>query len=325
MSDRVAVFSPGEVLFFGEHAVVYGRTGVSAAISAGIRCAALHRSDGVVRLTSHLGTAEHYPDGRSRVSSPALAPVLSYAVALASELGCHGGADLEYVSGIPEQSGLASSAAVSSATLGAIAALCGRVLPEAEAVERVYRGEIAIQKRGSVIGSATTVLGGLIRVKNGVWQALGAPADAPIAVIDTLERCETSITTGIVRERLDRDRTATERCFDEIDAMACEGLEAILRADWPSVGRLMDANQERLESLGVSTERIRLLRERIAGHVHGSKITGAGGGGCVVALPRPGETEALEQAVRACGMRLVQARLDGRGARLLGEELPCAR
>ncbi|MFW5928821.1 MAG: mevalonate kinase, partial [Halobacteriota archaeon] len=75
------------------------------------------------------------------------------------------------------------------------------------------------------------------------------------------------------------------RVVSSIGVVSREGRAAVEAGDVREVGRLMDVNHGLLEALGVSTSRLSELvwraRERGA---EGAKLTGAGGGGCVVAL-----------------------------------------
>lgn len=314
--NRLESFAPGEVIFFGEHSVVYGRLGLACSIGLGIRMQAERRSDGGFSITSHLGRFEGRctADGlQAGQSAPELTPLGELTDLFFKKTGRSVALDIRIDSELPEQSGLASSAAVSSALIDLLSRAAGVLLTDAERVDWVYRGELAIQKRGSVIGSATTALGGWISVLNGMWERRDLPSTVAIAVIDTLERCPTSITTGIVKARLDSDRPGTERTFDRMDRIACEGLAAIKNSDWAEVGRCMAQNQEQLKELGVSTARIDRCIDAIRPFVLGAKITGAGGGGCLVCLLDPSvsaETPVFfEQAVAAAGCRVLNTRL----------------
>jgi mevalonate kinase len=73
--------------------------------------------------------------------------------------------------------------------------------------------------------------------------------------------------------------------FAGIESLVKNAECCIRQADHPGLGKLMDLNQMLLSSLFVSTEEIehacRLARD--AGAL-GAKLTGAGGGGSVIAL-----------------------------------------
>lgn len=313
---RLESFAPGEVIFFGEHSVVYGRLGLACSIGLGIRMRAERRSDGGFSMTSHLGRFEGRcaAGGLQAVQpAPELAPLGELTDLFFKKTGRSQALDIQIDSELPEQSGLASSAAVSSALIDLLSRAAAVPLTDAERVEWVYRGELAIQKRGSVIGSATTALGGWIAVRDGVWERRELPSAARIAVIDTQERCPTEVTTAIVKKRLESDRVGTEKAFDAMDALAQAGVAAIGSGDWREAGRCMTENQKWLKNLGVSTARIDRCLEAAAPFVLGAKITGAGGGGCLVCLldpSAPAEASAsLERAVSATGGRVLKTRL----------------
>jgi mevalonate kinase len=54
--------------------------------------------------------------------------------------------------------------------------------------------------------------------------------------------------------------------------------------DLNRLGSLMLKNQELLKQIGVSTEKIELLVKKAKQTSYGAKITGAGGGGCIISL-----------------------------------------
>jgi len=82
-----------------------------------------------------------------------------------------------------------------------------------------------------------------------------------------------------------RNEEMVTRSFDAIHSLVQNARLALEAGDHVGLGKLMDLNQVLLSGLMVSTEEIetmcRLARE--AGAL-GAKLTGSGGGGCVVAL-----------------------------------------
>ena len=62
------------------------------------------------------------------------------------------------------------------------------------------------------------------------------------------------------------------------------GLTALGAGNLEAVGIAMDACHEKLQNIGVSSPELDSLVEAVRPHSLGAKLTGAGGGGCMVAL-----------------------------------------
>jgi mevalonate kinase len=86
----------------------------------------------------------------------------------------------------------------------------------------------------------------------------------------------------------------TQKTFDAIDAVVRNARLAIEAGDVRALGKLLDLNQMLLAGLLLSTQEIESMCDaaRESGAL-GAKLTGAGGGGCVIAL-----TEARADAER---------------------------
>jgi mevalonate kinase len=77
------------------------------------------------------------------------------------------------------------------------------------------------------------------------------------------------------------------------------GLSALRRGDLVEVGSLMNRNQAMLSILGVSTKELKKLLEAATPLSYGAKITGAGGGGSMIALTD--EPDRVAEAIKARG------------------------
>jgi mevalonate kinase len=117
---------------------------------------------------------------------------------------------------------------------------------------------------------------------------------------------------------VDRVAQATSGASDdarlkELGGLADTGTEALLRRDISALGRDMDRAHVLLGELGVSTPLLDALCAvaRKLG-AHGAKLTGAGGGGAVIALaPRDHEPEILA-AWKTAGVHGFIASIGGR-------------
>ena len=99
--------------------------------------------------------------------------------------------------------------------------------------------------------------------------------------------------------------------IDTIGQIARRGIKALKQGDFAAVGRTMTENQLMLSSIGVSSPELdNLIRAAIPSSL-GAKLTGAGGGGCMVALTRnPKETS---DAIELAGGRTLISRLGSSG------------
>jgi mevalonate kinase len=88
--------------------------------------------------------------------------------------------------------------------------------------------------------------------------------------------------------------------FQAIGAISERAVSLILEQNLVELGRLMNVNHGLLGALGVSTRELAELvyAARGAGGALGAKLTGAGGGGCMIALPGSAGIDALMVALR---------------------------
>src|SRR2546426_12261068 len=117
-----------------------------------------------------------------------------------------------------------------------------------------------------------------------------------------------------VKERVGHDRKAAE-AVREIGRITLDGLDALRRNDLAAAGRLMDRNHALLTALGVGHPMLDRLVQAARRTSYGAKLTGAGGGGSIVALSdRPAETV---EAIRAAGGKAFVVRSDPIGVATL--------
>jgi len=88
------------------------------------------------------------------------------------------------------------------------------------------------------------------------------------------------------------------------------------KGDYEKLGTLMNINHGLLSAVGVSTKEIELLvhtaRENGA---LGAKLTGAGGGGYIVALCRENDAEKIISALRSHATSVLTVNLEETGVR----------
>lgn len=298
----------GKVILFGEHAAVYGHPALAVGIPDGVRTERVTPTDGPITIRVEpwglrADTAGPGAVGRGLIMLDELVP------------GDRRGMHAELRAAIPPGAGLGSSAALSVAlvrSLGRVrrAGLTDRdVRRLAHALEEVFHGQ------PSGLDDTVATYGGLCLFRRGgidgppestherlTDQALRLPFGLPPLVIGhTGVPRSTADMVAVVRRQHDADRSRVEALFARVDACLAEGLAALRDRDPTGLGRAMSRNQAVLAELGLSCPEIDSLIG-LAAHLgaSGAKLTGAGGGGGVVALA-PGREEALAEAWREAG------------------------
>ncbi len=220
---------------------------------------------------------------------------------------------LRTVSRVPRSAGLGSSAALVSAVAAGLGALDGG-LSRAALAQRAFDAERGAQGVGSPGDTSASVAGGYVtlnadadagptlwQVRAGAetWQARRAtdPGWVWVVAFSGIPR-STADAVKAVSARLDRpDGVALLRSFAEV---ARAGIAAVADGDRKETGRLMLRNQELLREVDVSHPRLEELLTAAAPAAEGAKLTGAGRGGSIVALPHAGrEAELVRRLARA--------------------------
>jgi D-glycero-alpha-D-manno-heptose-7-phosphate kinase len=119
----------------------------------------------------------------------------------------------------------------------------------------------------------------------------------------------------ITKKHIDGDRHIFD-CFERIRDTASAMRDALTRADWDGVGRAIAEewdNRKRLAP-GVTTAAIDgLIARAMQAGATAAKVCGAGGGGCLFCYGPPDHRDAMADALRAGGARVLDYRFEQHG------------
>ena len=293
-SDWYRASAPGKFVILGEHAVVYGKPAIVVAVDL--------RMEIAVRGSRFNTINGERIDFRRQ-------PHLRYLTRNAT-----GGLEFETSSQIPVGSGLGSSAALSAALALALSERDGRRMSEEELVEEAYEAELFAQGIGSPMDASACVHGGGIAVNlpesdgRHLWTITRGDRSWSVSDVDVPDMTFVIGNTGIkaptgplvskVKRFRDRSGFAAD-IIDDIEQATLQGSQAISRGDVEELGRLMTDDHKLLSILGVSSRELNKLVNASLPYSYGAKLTGAGGGGCMIALTdRP---EKVCEAIRSRG------------------------
>jgi len=272
-AGSVVGWAPGKVILLGEHAVVYGRPALAASIEQGLRVSVWRRVPSTITSTSTAALST------SRLREALVRAAGLFAIA-AEEL------EVEVDSSLPQGVGLGSSAALSVALVRALGQLAGVALDEHQVAERSFELERIFHGHPSGIDNTVCAHGGLIsfsRADGFRPLACARPLRLVIAIGSAVR--ETRRVVGALRQRWEDERERHEAMFDEIAALVRQGETALASGDCTAFGEIVNANQQVLARLDISTpeldEMIDFARRNGA---LGAKLTGGGGGGAIICL-----------------------------------------
>jgi mevalonate kinase len=290
----------GKVILLGEHAVVYGEPALAAALDRGCRVHIEAHPEGPFLMLA----GKRFAVGDDNPVAHAFRITLEVTELADARVAVHADFDL------PIGAGLGSSAAFAVALVRALYAHGKRTLTDpaldaaAHEVERLFHGTPS----GLDAYLARTGELGLFVRGEGLTPVVGPPFKLVIAASGVKRSTEKQVSR--VADRHARVG-ACAHVMKAIGEIARQGARAVEMGDLHALGELMDMNQSLLAALGVSHPALEsLIAYAKAEGALGAKLTGAGGGGCVVVLA-PGNEARLAKALEPMAREVIVATIGG--------------
>ncbi len=276
----VSASAPGKLILLGEHAVVFGQPAIAVAIDLRIRC----------RIEKD--------DEWSLNGSPITEQAHPYVSGAISKVWKGGPLEMETDSDLPSGSGMGSSAAVTVSTLKALHQMMLDGSQEKDISEQAFEVESEVQGRASPIDTSVSTHGRgvfvdrqpgedlLWHITKDVREWYVHDCQVPplnLVVGFTGINAPTGPLVAKVKRFVDRSGFARD-IVAEIGKLTLEGKICLRRKDQVSLGNLMTRDHQLLTILGVSSKELNKLVKAVLPYSYGAKLTGAGGGGSMIAL-----------------------------------------
>jgi mevalonate kinase len=241
------------------------------------------------------------------------------------------GLRIETHSSFSDELGLGSSAAVTTATIAAIAELMELRLPKAALFALGHEAVRSVQGVGSGFDLAASIYGGTLYYRRPheatqeatrglrcptVEIAVMSAGPLPLVVGYSGEKADTTTLVHRVARRRKNKPALIGEIFDGMARLVEEGREALLTGDWPRLGQAMSLSQSLLDALGVSTPKLaHLVSVAVDAGAYGAKLSGAGGGDCMIALVGEEHRDEVTRAIEEAGGRVISLRTAAIGIR----------
>lgn len=295
MTRRSAASAPGKVILSGEHFVVHGSYSLAAAINKRVSVS-IKQTAGKSRVVSDgLTSPLSSNDGSFRAVKTVATKILN--IIPKSE---NVPLEISIVSEIPPGSGLGSSAAVSVATAAAMSSFFQLSLNNEDISEIAFHGEKAVHGNPSGIDNQACLRGGLILFrKNSATKSVRIEKPIKLLIVFSGKKRSTSR----LIEKVARRRTEFPNYFQKLVSSASdlslELVDSVESGDTHKIGSLFTIAQSELSWIGVSTNRLESLIDFVLSQhaVLGAKLTGAGGGGSIIAAIQEGSGDNVLNAI----------------------------
>lgn len=276
--------APGKVILFGEHFVVYGIKAILCAINKRVVVRAKTIPEKVISIRSEVGnlsTSTKTP--LTEINSP-LKPLFYLAKNLIEKYDYNAGISISVMSEIPVGVGLGSSSACCVAGAAAISGLFEN-LSRDEILRLAIDAEKTIHQDSSGADCTVCMHGGIMEYskEGGFVRISSTPSFKLVIANSNLEHSTKEVVSNVKRLKEGNEAKFLEMCNAENELVE-NALSLIEKNDLAGLGICITKNQKMLEAIGISNDDLEDMI-RIANKTSfGSKITGAGGGGCIFAL-----------------------------------------
>jgi mevalonate kinase len=302
----------GKVIIFGEHFVVHGIPGIVSAIDS-TTDAEVIKSENGIRIRDGRTGSKGYAEEKKLQQVESIDRILT-AMGFEPE-----SVSLEiYLGGtLPGFSGLGASAASSVAIVRAISEELGKRLSDERVNEIAFEAEKAYAGTPSGIDNTAATFGGLLWFKKNMVSGsneieklkIKAPVEVVIGSTGLVANTKAMV-EGVAQRKL-REPAKYNPVFERAGALATEGKKALLDYDLETVGKLMDENHRLLQEIGVSSKELDYLVDLAKRRgALGAKLTGGGGGGCMVALTPTKKLQAtVAGAIEGVGFQVLRTKI----------------
>lgn len=291
-------------MLLGEHSVVYGFPCLVTAVDTRIRVIAQRIDEATDQIiTPQVKECKFVKKALGLFEK-------QYEIKTAIRIGTKG--DFSY------QVGLGSSSAVTVATFKALAELFGKNLSAKQIFDLSYQVTIDIQGVGSGFDIAAATYGGVL-----YYVYAGKTIDPikseplPLIVGYSGIKADTPALIRKVKTIYQQQKDKTEVIFREITKIVEKGKEKLIKKDYKGLGFLMTKNHLLLQELGVSTPKLdRMVKACLNAGAYGSKLSGAGGGDCMIALSSFNTKKKIEREIEKAGGIVIPVKTGAEGVKI---------
>lgn len=290
---EITIKVPGKLMILGEHAVVYGYPCIVAAVNKYLYLKGTIKATGGDDLKKDNINDDRFI--KAAVNIVKNKYKIKNSLSIETESGLTG-------------FGLGSSAAVTVATIKLLDSLFELDLTDEDLFKLSYYAVLENQKKASGFDIASVIYGNTIYFNGRTKRADYISKDKLPMIVAFSGKKED---TPFMVERVSKSRRERPEfvngILSKMGKLVPEGKRDIEEKNWRMLGEIMNENQKLLVKLGVSTDVLdRFIKAALRAGAYGAKISGAGGGDCLIALVNNKKKESVIEAIKNAGGEIIK-------------------
>ena len=273
--------APGKIILFGEHFVVHGTKAILAAIDKRVTVTSIFTDNKTIKVNSQLGTIEVPISSSHEEVKSEFRPFVYLANKIINSEQNISGLEITIDSDIPIGVGLGSSSACCVAATASISELFNELSSE-EILKMSIEAEKTIFPDTSGADCTVCTYGGMIEYPS--VEKIDNTFDLNLLIANSMIPHNTKNSVEKVNKFKENDEERFSQLCDLETKLIDEVVTAMKNNDATAFGLKMSENQKYLEEIQISNDTLRDMISSLKEISLGTKITGAGDGGCIIAL-----------------------------------------
>ena len=273
--------APGKIILFGEHFVVHGTKAILAAIDKRVTVTSIFTDNKTIKVNSQLGTIEVPISSSHEEVKSEFRPFVYLANKIINSEQNVSGLEITIDSDIPIGVGLGSSSACCVAAAASISELFNELSSE-EILKMSIEAEKTIFPDTSGADCTVCTYGGMIEYPS--IEKIDNTFDLNLLIVNSMIPHNTKNSVEKVSKFKKNDEGRFSQLCDLETKLIDEVVTAMKNNDVTAFGLKMSENQKHLEEIQISNDTLRDMISSLKEISLGTKITGAGDGGCIIAL-----------------------------------------
>ena len=276
--------APAKIILFGEHFVVHGTKAILAAIDKRVTVTTIFTENKTIKINSELGTIEVPILSSHEDVKTEFKPFVYLANKIINSEPNVTGLEITIDSDIPIGVGLGSSSACCVAAAASISELFNKLSSE-EILNLSIEAEKKIFPNTSGADCTVCTYGGMIEYdQSSGTRKIESTFQINLVIANSMIPHSTKSSVERVSKFKENDEERFSQLCDLENGLIDEVITAMKNNDATTFGLKMSENQKYLEEIQVSNDTLRDMINSLSEISLGSKITGAGDGGCIIAL-----------------------------------------